>query len=372
MIRIAIIGCGKIADEHAEAIQALQGCEVCAVCDREELMAWQMADRFRIKRHFDDASKMLREARPAVVHITTPPQGHHELGMLCLEHGCHVFIEKPFTINTREAEELIGEATARNLKLTVGHNNQFNPVAIRMRELIARGFLGGDMVHCESIFGYNLGEGQYARALLGDKSHWVRKLPGKLFQNVISHGISKIAEFIKSEHPRVIAHGAPSRALRALGETEIIDELRVIIEDEDGATGYFTFSSQIKPMRHEFRIFGPKNFIIADHTHQTLIKGLNKSYKSYLNSFVPPFRYGMQHLANAAGNVRRFLRNDFHGDYGRRRLLESFYRSTAEGTPLPITYKEILVTSRIMDAIVDQVFQKTRDDQSPVMKELTC
>jgi predicted dehydrogenase len=79
---------------------------------------------------------MLEVARPDAVHITTPPQSHLDVGTLCLNAGCHVFFEKPFTLDATQAQEVIRLATAKNLKITVGHNNQFNPVSRRMRELV--------------------------------------------------------------------------------------------------------------------------------------------------------------------------------------------------------------------------------------------
>ena len=59
-----------------------------------------------------------------------------------------------------------------------------------MRALVGRGYLGGAPVHMESYYCYDLTQPGYARALLGDKQHWVRRLPGKLLQNIISHGIA--------------------------------------------------------------------------------------------------------------------------------------------------------------------------------------
>ena len=59
----------------------------------------------------------------------------------------------------------------------------------------------------ESYYGYELAMSGYAGAVLGDKQHWVRRLPGKLFHNIISHGIARIAEFMTGDSPHVIAHG---------------------------------------------------------------------------------------------------------------------------------------------------------------------
>ena len=87
MIKAAIIGCGKIADAHASSIQRIEGCEIVGVCDREELMARQLAERFGVKAHFSDVAALLTKTRPDVVHVTTPPQSHFDIAKQCLEKG---------------------------------------------------------------------------------------------------------------------------------------------------------------------------------------------------------------------------------------------------------------------------------------------
>ena len=67
------------------------------------LMAKQLYERFPVKRYFNDLAELLSDARPDVVHITTPPQSHFEIAKVCLEHGCHVYVEKPFTLDARDA-----------------------------------------------------------------------------------------------------------------------------------------------------------------------------------------------------------------------------------------------------------------------------
>src|SRR2546426_6706302 len=54
MLKVAIVGCGKIADAHASQIQRIKGCEIVGVCDREALMARQLSERFPVKRYFTD------------------------------------------------------------------------------------------------------------------------------------------------------------------------------------------------------------------------------------------------------------------------------------------------------------------------------
>ncbi len=355
MLKVAIVGCGKIADSHASQIQWIEGCEIVGVCDREPLMAEQLAARFRVKRHFTDLTALLEEARPDVVHITTPAETHFDIARFCLEHGCHVYVEKPFTLYAQQAQRLVDLAERKGVKLTVGHNDQFSHVARRMRALVQSGYLGGDPVHLESYYSYDLGDPSYARALLGDKHHWVRRLPGKLLQNVISHGIARIAEFLATDTPHVIAHGFVSPVLKQINESEIVDELRVIISEEERTTAYFTFSSQLRPSIHQLRVYGPKNGLVLDQDHEILIRLRGQKFKSYADIFIPPAQLAKQHLGNLFSNVRLFLGRDFHVDSGMKYLIESFYRSIREGTPVPIPYREILLTTRIMEAIFDQL-----------------
>jgi len=355
MLKVAIVGCGKIADSHASQIQWIEGCEIVGVCDREPLMAEQLSARFAVKRHFTDLTALLEEARPDVVHITTPAETHFDIARFCLEQGCHVYVEKPFTLYAQQAQRLVDLAERKGVKLTVGHNDQFSHVARRMRALVQSGYLGGDPVHLESYYSYDLGDPSYARALLGDKHHWVRRLPGKLLQNVISHGIARIAEFLATDTPHVIAHGFVSPVLKQINESEIVDELRVIISEEERTTAYFTFSSQLRPSIHQLRIYGPKNGLVLDQDHEILIRLRGQKFKSYADIFIPPAQLAKQHLGNLVTNARLFLRRDFHVDSGMKYLIESFYRSIREGTPVPIPYREILLTTRIMEAIFDQL-----------------
>ena len=180
MLKIGIVGCGKIADQHVDAIHRIPDCEVVALCDRELLMAKQLGERFGVSDAFLSYRKCCEAAQLDVVHITTPPQSHYSLAKQCLESGSHVYLEKPFTVTAGEAESLIRLAERRDLKITAGHNLQFTPETLEMRQLVKQGFLGGKPVHLESYFSYDLGDTSYASALLGNRHHWVRQLPGTI------------------------------------------------------------------------------------------------------------------------------------------------------------------------------------------------
>lgn len=355
MLKIAIVGCGKIADSHASQIQRIDGAKVVAAFDTEKLMAQQFCERYGVEGSFDDLDELLREARPDVVHITTPPQSHYSLAMKCLDNGCHVYVEKPFTLHTKEARELLAYAEKKQLCVTTGHDAQFTHAANRLRKLVQEGFLGGKPVHMESAYCYNFGDAFYAKALLGDKNHWVRSLPGNLLQNVISHGIAKIAEYIESDDPEVIVHAHRSPLLKSIGETQVTDELRVIINDDEQRTAYFTFSSQIRPSLNQFRIYGPKNGIFLDETKQIIIPYSGRHYKSFGEKFLPSLIFSKNYFKNFFHNFALFLKNDFHFEAGKKHLYENFYKSIKTNSAPPIPYSEIILTSLIMDKIFEQL-----------------
>lgn len=358
MTIVAVIGCGLIADQHISQIKRIQGSKIVAVCDRELLMAQQLADRFQINGVYTDVYKMLSETSPDVVHITTPPSSHFPLGKTCLEANCSVYIEKPFTVNTEEAEELISIAESKSLTLTAGHNLQFSPEAIKLRRLIEDGFLGGEPIHMESVQCFNHDDPTYGKVLLGDKTHWVRALPGSLLQNLISHSVSKIAEYISTDNPTVIANGLTSPMLKKMGQTDIVDEVRAIIHDSDNRTAYLTFSTQIGPKVDTFRIWGPENSLFIDNTHRMLVKFKPFGLKSYLRYFFGASSIAKEYFRNTPQNIFQFLKMNFHESFGMKMLIEKFYQAAAAKAPPPIPYPEILRTSRIMDDIFNQIHKK--------------
>jgi predicted dehydrogenase len=362
MLRIAIVGCGKVADQHVQAIQRVAACEIVALCDRELLLAKQLGERFGIAACFSELSQMLDAAHPNIVHITTPPQSHYSLAQQCLECGINVYLEKPFTITAEEAESVVEQAKRRGLKLTVGHNYQFTLEMLEMRRLLKGGFLGGKPSHLESYWSYDLADLRYASAFLSNRAHWVRQLPGQLFHNLISHGIAKLAEFL-DEVVEIIATAYQSDQLQSLGVEDFFDELRVLIRDKRGTTAFFCFSTQIKRL-NQLRIHGPANSIIADIITGSLVRSPNRLHKSYLTYFLPPLSNAREHFRNAGHNITNFLRRRLYHDFGMKELIERFYNSVRLDKPVPIPYREIILTAKIMDEIFAQIYpNRTTDDR---------
>jgi predicted dehydrogenase len=367
-VHIAIVGCGKIADQHVEAIRRVPGASIVAVCDREALMAEQLAERFAIPESFSDLNQTLDAIRPDVVHITTPPQSHYSIAKQCLEFGSNVYLEKPFTVSAEEAESLINAAKIFDLYVTAGHNYQFTPEMLRMRQLVRNGTLGGKPVHVESYWSYDLGDRNYMGPILGNRGHWVRQLPGQLLHNVISHGVARLVEFLDDDIIEVNATAHQSEHLQKLGGQELLDELRVSIRDRSGTTASFCFSTQMKGV-NQLRIYGPAAAIFVDNVTGSVIRTKGRTYKSYLTYFVPPLEAARQNLRNAGLNVLNFTRRRLYQDFGMTELIGRFVDTIRTRSEPPIAYREIILTARIMDQIFGQVYPER--PQAIVVEEKT-
>jgi hypothetical protein len=88
----------------------------------------------------------------------------------------------------------------------------------------------------------------------------------------------------------------------------------------------------------------------------TLVRSLGASYKSYLTYFIPPLRNAREHFRSARLNVINFLRRRLYQDFGMKELIERFYNSIRLGATIPIPYREIILTARIMDEIFAQIY----------------
>jgi predicted dehydrogenase len=179
-------------------------------------------------------------------------------------------------------------------------------------------------------------------------------LPGQLLHNIISHGVARLAEFLDDEIVELTASIHQSAQLRRLGGEEVMDELRVMMRDKTGLTASFCFSTQMKPGQNCLRIFGPTNSMVVDLTSGSVIKSPGKGHKSYLTFIRPQLRAAREQLSSSISNFGAILRGRLYQDAGMRELIERFHRSAASGGPPPIPYREVGLTSRLLDRIFEQ------------------
>jgi len=142
MIRLGIIGYGYWGPQIARNFQSVDGCKVSVICDKSP------AAQQRIQRSYPDifvtgdAAEVLESPDIDAIAVITPVWTHFELAKAALENGKHVFVEKPFTANTIQAEELIELAERKGLTIMVDHTFLFTGAVKKIRQLIEDGTLG--------------------------------------------------------------------------------------------------------------------------------------------------------------------------------------------------------------------------------------
>jgi predicted dehydrogenase len=141
-LRVGVIGYGYWGPNIVRNLYAVEACEVAALCDRNPA-ALQKARRAYPGLHTTaDACEVLTSPDIDAVAIVTPVWTHHELARTALENGKHVFVEKPFTATSAQAEELVELADRRNLRVMVDHTFLFTGAVKKIREIVDKGMLG--------------------------------------------------------------------------------------------------------------------------------------------------------------------------------------------------------------------------------------
>jgi predicted dehydrogenase len=353
-LKVAIIGCGQIADGHVSEIQKLEKAIVVAVCDKEPIIAEQLAARFDIAKYYSSYEEMMDKEDIDVVHICTPPGTHLLLAKAAVDAGCHVYVEKPLALNYEESVELIDYVNRAGKKITIGHNSEFDPPTLELADLITNGVLG-DPVHIESWYGYNL-SGSFGKSIMASPDHWVHRLPGKLFHNNINHMLNKITLFIEDDEPEVHAIAWRKDNSKLFGDIrdDLHDELRTVLRGNK-VSAYGTFSANVNPVGHYVRIYGTKSIIDLDYTSRTVSVDRGARYPSAIGRLIAGYDKAWQYTKSALRNTRKFYKHDYHFFSGMGTLINRFYDSILHDGPLPIPTRNILRIAWLMDEIFTQI-----------------
>lgn len=141
MIKIAVTGTGMLVQEVLPVLTKLEGIQVAVLCGtkRSEDTIKQLCKQYEIPQSYTDYSEMLEMEEMKdidAVYLAVPNDMHYQMAKEALETGMHVFVEKPFTSNEREARDLIELARKKRLFLVEAISNQYLPVYEKVRELI--------------------------------------------------------------------------------------------------------------------------------------------------------------------------------------------------------------------------------------------
>lgn len=140
MIQFGLIGCGRIAQRHAEHINNKGVLK--AVCDIEHDKADALAAKYGCKAYYDVQEMLTGERAMDVVSICSPNGLHAEHSIMALNAGFHVLCEKPMAISVQDCGRMIQAAEKSNKRLFAIKQNRFNPPVSAVKDVLDQGKLG--------------------------------------------------------------------------------------------------------------------------------------------------------------------------------------------------------------------------------------
>jgi len=191
MVKIGVIGYGYWGPNIVRNFHAATGAQVTMVCDQRAESLTRVKRTFPAVNLTTNAMDVLRSPDVDAVAVVTPVWTHFDLAKAALENGKHVFVEKPFTSTTQQAEQLIELGAKKNLRIMVDHTFLFTGAVKKIHQLIEDGDLG-------TLYYYDS-----TRVNLGLFQHDVN-----VIWDLAPHDLAIMNHLIKDRPTAVVATGA--------------------------------------------------------------------------------------------------------------------------------------------------------------------
>ncbi|MBR0696585.1 Gfo/Idh/MocA family protein [Bradyrhizobium lablabi] len=264
-LRHAIVGCGRVAPNHAFAFQAIPDCEVTIVCDREISKATELACQYAIPRAVADAREVFSDPTIDSVSIAVDHAAHGRLVLQALKAGKHVLVEKPIALDPQEAEQAISISEQAGLVLSPVSQHRFDPVVRSVQRAIEAGALGRlSAIWTSLVCGR---DPDYYRT-----SYWRGTWAGEggsLLMNQAYHAVDLMHLLAGPSRP-----GASAMSNAYLGSViETEDTVAAIVSFENGCIGTVSSTSAAKDFWHSsITVVGTRGTVEFDIGHPTKLR----------------------------------------------------------------------------------------------------
>ena len=250
MLKFGIIGCGRIAQRHAEHIQRFG--KLVAICDILSDKTSPVAEKYGATA-YEKVEEMLQKEKIDLVSICSPNGLHAQHTIAALRAGCHVLCEKPMAISVHDCGEMIKEAEKANRRLFIVKQNRFNPPVAALKQVIEDGRMGKLLSVQLNCF-WNRNEAYYANSWKG-----TRQMDGGTLFTQFSHfidllywlvgDVKEVSAFVSNSHHQDII--------------EFEDQGVAVLEFYNGAQGtiHYTVNSYGKNMEGSITLFGEKGTV---------------------------------------------------------------------------------------------------------------
>lgn len=329
MFNFGVLGCGMIANIHAQAIQGIDNARLIGVADNKKEYAESFAQKYGVKA-FHSFEDMLADKEIDVVCICTPSCFHASNAMQAMESGKHVVLEKPMAFTTEEADKVIQTSERTGKLITVISQLRFSPDILKLKELVANGAFG-KITLCTLSMKYYRSKEYYA------SSPWkgTKKFDGGgALMNQGIHGID-ILQYIVGD---VVDVQGQVRTLSH--DIEVEDTAVATVVFENGALGVIQGSSCCYPgFDRKIEIHGDRGYalLVENQIEKMMIDGEQISIEltqSEVNTASDPtalecgpHRKQMINLLNAIQGKEKLL---VDGNEGKKavRVIQTIYNTS--------------------------------------------
>lgn len=245
-IRWGVIGAGRISRTFVNDLKLLPGAEIVAVASKSMERAKTFAQEYNLKYFYDSYEELVQNSDVDVIYIGTTNNYHYENMLLCIANNKPVLCEKPFTVNSREAQEAIRCAKEKNVFVMEAMWSRYSPAYLKVRELIQSGVIG-KIKFFSADFGFKAPANPEHRAFNPE-------LAGGGLLDVGIYPIS-LAFWIFEKLPSKIS------TIANIGKTGVDEEAAIIFNYDDGAMALLSSAVTVNT-RKEAVITGQSGSII--------------------------------------------------------------------------------------------------------------
>lgn len=251
-IKAGLIGGGFIGVIHAEMLRRLGFVDVVAIAGSNQEKADTIAAELSIPTAYGDYKDLIKDRDVDVVHVLTPNKSHFQMSKDAMEAGKHVICEKPLSMNSQEAYELVHTAGETGVVNSVCHNMRYYPLVKQAREMVKAGEVGGirlvhgnylqDWLFFDTDYNWRLESelGGKSRAVADIGTHWLDMVQHMIGQQVVSVYADLTIFHPVRKKPKVEV------ATYAVQEMKPEDYKDVKIDTEDHGTLMLKFSGGAK------------------------------------------------------------------------------------------------------------------------------
>jgi len=339
MYKVGVIGTGWVAStRHIPSFLRDPRIEIVGVTSSVIESVKRAAKKFDIPHYYETTDELLKQNLDIVV-ICTPPFAHHELVIKAAEAGCHILVEKPFAMNSKESEEMIAAARRNNVKLCVSHNFLFSRSMKRVKQLRDSNELGKVT-------------GAIALQLSNLKRRlptWYPSLPGGLFFDESPHMLYSILEFLGDVSVEWAGTTKFEDNRQPLSRVEAL-----MASKSTDATAYLRFAFDAPRDEWILMIMGTKRVMLVDFFRDTVLELAEGGEHTAFEVLSHSLNYMWQYTKETASSGVRLLARNLY--FGHSELIRRFIDSIENDTEVPVSAE----SGKQVIELIEQILSKSQ------------